>query len=107
MMSPGVKDRHRQSGTAVGRLVFLSATNSLCLRLRPFAACALTNTPVDIFVHFILNLEWVVKDGGVRELSFCCKANHYETLLINSRTRLVEARAFSVPSHALPFMLVS
>lgn len=47
-MSPRVKDRHRKSGTAVGRLVFLSATNFLCLRLRPFAACALTNIPVEI-----------------------------------------------------------
>lgn len=41
-MSPQVKDRGRQSGTAVGLLVFLSATNSFCPRLRPFAACAHT-----------------------------------------------------------------
>lgn len=29
MMSPRVKDRRRQSGTALGLLVFLSATNSV------------------------------------------------------------------------------
>lgn len=71
MMSPQVKDVRRHSGTAAGLLVFLSAAISFFrLRLRPFAACALTGIPPDISLHFILNSEWSVRNGGVCERLF-------------------------------------
>lgn len=83
-MSPGVKDRHRQSGTAVGRLDFLSATNSLCLRHTGLLLHVhILTFPLTSWFIFVANLEWVVRDSGVLELSFCSEANHYETVLIN------------------------
>lgn len=53
-MSPEVKDECRQSGSTVGLLVSLSASDSSCPRLRPSAGCALADIAV---VHFMLNVD--------------------------------------------------
>lgn len=58
-------------------------------------------------LRFILNLEWLVKEGGVCELPFCYKANQYDTLLINQHTRPARVRVRSVPCHAVLFVLAS